>query len=138
MKLIDNEYLTLWYHFETKIVHHQFHQPAQGQPFRDILTRGAEVFEKYGAHKWLSDDRKQGALHPDDSIWAMNEWSARVMKAGWKYWAVVTPQGTLGKLNIKRFINLYADRGVQVQLYSDPGAAMSWLENPEFPMTLAR
>jgi len=127
--LVQTENVTLQYHTDGRIVHHVIHKPTQGKEFRDLLTTGAELFERQKAVKWLSDDRGNGALHPDDSDWAMGVWSARVVKAGWKYWAVVMPKAALGKMNMKRFINLYRDFGVEVRIFEDDAPALEWLKN---------
>jgi hypothetical protein len=126
--IIDNKYATLWYHPETKIVHHQFHQPIGGQSFREVLDKGLEAFQEFSAQKWLSDDRGNSALSPEDSDWAINNWSPRVIDAGWKYWAVVMPEKVIGQMNMQRFIKMYSERDVSVQVFSDPDEAMRWLE----------
>jgi len=126
--IIDNEHATLWYHPETKIVHHQYHQPISGDPFREILTKGAEAFEEHGAIKWLSDDRANSAIPPEDAHWAENVWAPRVMAAGWKYWAVVMPAKIIGMMNMQRFIKVNSERGIIAQVFSDPDEALQWLE----------
>ena len=126
--IIDNEYATLWYHPESKIVHHQFHQPIGGQAFRDVLNKGLEAFQEFGAQKWLSDDRGNSALSPEDSDWSINNWAPRVIAAGWKYWAIVMPAKVIGQMNMQRFIKTYGDQGVTVQIFSDLDEAMRWLE----------
>lgn len=128
-KIIDNEFATLQYHPDKKIVHHKWKQWMPSQPFREVLTKGAEVFEKYGAQKWLSDDRENGALSSDDAEWALSDWSARVIEAGWKFWAVVMPEKVIGQMNMRGFVDIYAERGVSVQVFSDPDKAMTWLES---------
>ena len=45
--ILETEYATLWYHPDTKIVHHQFHKFIYGQQFRDVLEKGLEVFQQY-------------------------------------------------------------------------------------------
>ena len=129
--VLDNEFATVWYHSEDKIVHHQFHKFIYGQAFRDVLTRGAEIFEQYGATKWLSDDRNNSALHPDDSDWAVHTWNPRVVQAGWKYWAVVMPEKAIGQMNLKRFVKLYSDMGITVRVFSNPEEALMWLKSQE-------
>ena len=126
--IVDNEYATLWYHPGKKIVHHKFHQFVQGERFREILNQGADIFQKYGAHKWLSDDRANSALPPEDGEWAMVDWHPRVIAAGWKYWAIVMPEKTVGKMNMRQFAKQNAEAGVTVQVFSDPDEAMAWLE----------
>ncbi len=129
MTIIDNEYVTLWYHPEHGIVHHQFHKYIYGQPFRDMLSKGADIFEQYGADKWLSDDRNNSALPPEDAEWGDTYWAPRVIQAGWKYWAVVMPEAIIGQMNMKRFIKMYSDRGVTVRAFTDPNEALKWLES---------
>jgi len=127
--VLENKWATLWYHPAEKIVHHEIHEPIVGKPFRELLTKGAELFEERHADKWLSDDRGNTALHPDDSKWAIEEWSPRVIKAGWKYWAIVMPDAALGKLNMKRFIVMYRDLGVEVDVFGSPDEALAWLKS---------
>ncbi|MFO0552343.1 MAG: hypothetical protein U0271_28405 [Polyangiaceae bacterium] len=128
---LENEFVTLWYHPAGKIVHHKIHKPVTGALFREALERGVEIFERHGAQKWLSDDRGNGALHPDDSNWATTVWSPRVVAAGWAYWAIVLPDAALGRVNMKRFVNIYSDMGVSVRIYSTPEEALVWLRRPE-------
>jgi hypothetical protein len=58
----------------------------------------------------------------------MNTWSPRVLKAGWKQWAVVLPQKVLGQMNMQRFIDMYKERGLEVRAFTDPAPALAWLE----------
>jgi hypothetical protein len=125
--LIENEAVSLRFHPKTKIVHHELRQFVYGEKFREVLEKGLEVFEKNGACKWLSDDRGNGPLKPADSEWAIGVWAPRVMKAGWKYWAVVLPDKVLGQMNMKRWIAMYAEQGVTAQAFTDPDEAMQWL-----------
>ncbi|MGH7434497.1 MAG: hypothetical protein ACRENE_02400 [Polyangiaceae bacterium] len=128
--IIVNEAATLVYHVQHKIVHHTLHKPVWGESFRDILTRGAELLERRHATKWLSDDRANAALRPEDGKWAMEVWSKRAIAAGWKYWAIVMPDAALGKANMRRFIREYADQGVTVQIFGSAEEALAWLKNP--------
>ena len=126
--IIENEYATLWYHPDSKIVHHRIYKPIGGQTFRDVMNKGAEVFQKFGAQKWLSDDRGNSALSPEDSDWGTNDWTPRVIAAGWKYWAVIMPEKVIGQINMQRFIKANSELGVVTQVFSDPDEALRWLE----------
>jgi len=126
--LLDNEHATLWFHEESKIVHHHIKKWVSGNDFRSILDKGYECFVKNNALKWLSDDRNNGALKPDDEEWATKTWFPRVLKAGWKHWAVVQPAKLVGQMNIKRFTETFAKAGVNAQLFTDPDVAKKWLE----------
>jgi hypothetical protein len=127
-KLIDNDYATLSYHPDSKIVHHEFKKFVHGEPFREILTAGWDLMKKNSATKWLSDDRGNAALGPDDAQWAQTVWFPGVKAAGWKHWAVVMPEKAIGQLNMKQWVTMYAGLGINSQVFSDPDAAMAWLE----------
>jgi hypothetical protein len=128
--IVDNEYVTLWYHPEHKVIHHQFHKFTYGEPLREAFTEGAKLMEKYGAKKWLSDDRKNSALTKEDMEWADTVWRPRVIKAGYKYWAIVLPEKIVGQMNLKQIIKQkYANLGITVELFNGPDEAMQWLKS---------
>ena len=126
--ILDNEYVTLWYHPDKQIIHHQFHKFMHGQAFRDALNAGTEAMKKYGAHKWLSDDRENSALPRVDTEWAHTEWFARTVLAGWKYWALALPEKIIGQMNMNREAKYYEDRGIITAKFATPDEAMAWLE----------
>ena len=82
---------------------------------------------KHKARKWLSDDRGNGAVRPEDEEWVQKNWLPKVVAAGWKYWAIVPPQKVVGQMNIKRLVAAFAEVGVTAQVFSDPTAALEWL-----------
>ncbi|MEQ8676011.1 MAG: hypothetical protein RLP44_18830 [Aggregatilineales bacterium] len=126
--ILDNEHATLMYHPDTKIVHHVFHRTVQGVVFREVLNEGLEVFRKYGAHKWLSDDRMNAVLPEADTEWAKTIWFPQVLEAGWQHWAVVVPPRAMAMLNIKEFIDTYRPFGLRAMLFTDDKPALKWLE----------
>ncbi len=128
--ILDNRFATLVYHPRHKIVHHTFHTHLIGSTFRDVLTEGLKLLKLHGAERWLSNDKANSALHPDDAQWAMEVWSKRAIAAGWKYWAIVMPDAALGRANMKQFIKMYADRGVTVEICESVEEALSWLQRP--------
>lgn len=126
--VIDNEYASLVYHPEKGIVHHTWRKPISGEPFREVLNKGAELFAQNHACKWLSDDRANSALPEEDGTWGMTDWFPRVMKAGWKFWALVVPEDMAGRINMKQFVDSYHDQGLRIMVFTDPTEAMKWLE----------
>lgn len=125
--LFDSEYATLWYHEDKKIIHHKIKKYIYGDKLREILTKGFEALKQKGAKKWLSDDSLNGPLLKDDEAWCKGEWFPKVVKAGWKFWAIVMPAQVLGQINMKRFIEEYAKAGIAVNLFSDADKALTWL-----------
>lgn len=126
--LLDHEYATLWHHPDERIIHHQFHKFTTGECFRQVLLVGLEALIKYGIHKWLSDDRGNAAVHPDDAEWTRSTWGPKMLAAGWAYWALVPPENAIGKMNMERWIQGAIQLGVTVSLFDDPDAAFAWLK----------
>jgi hypothetical protein len=129
--IIENATISLYYYPATKIVHHEFRRFTQGENFRSVLEQGLEIFKTHNACKWLSDDRGNTAITPADAEWALTNWAPRVIAAGWKYWAVVLPENTIGQMNMRRWLKTYADRGVTAEVFSNPRQALLWLEMEE-------
>ena len=111
------------------MVHHAIRGKISSAEFRDLLTKGAECLEKNRAVKWLSDDTKNGPISPEDSTWGEVVWGTRVIRAGFKFWAIVVPANAVGSLQMRRFANAYRDRRVTVEIFADPAQALSWLES---------
>jgi hypothetical protein len=127
--LIDNDAVFLCYHPQLKIVHHEFRRFVYGDQLRDILEKGLEALREHGARKWLSDDRRNGALKPADAAWSLKDWAPRARASGWKYWAVVLPAKILGQMNMNRWIaGESAEHGMTAQAFTDPGDARIWIE----------
>jgi hypothetical protein len=124
----DGKTITVWYVPGRRLIHHKMHGFCAGEDIRKALMAGLEALRENRAIKWLSDDRLNGALPPDDLKWAMEEWFPAVVKAGWKYWAIVAPAEVIGQMNMKRIMKIYADQGVTTQMFTDPDPASAWLD----------
>jgi hypothetical protein len=127
--VFKNDSATLYYYPEKKIVHHEIHKYIKGEEFKGLLNAGLDVFRKRGANKWLSDDRKNGVLLEEDEEWSSGVWFPQVLKAGWKYWAIVLPEKLVGQMNMKRFAARFEPAGVTARLFTAPEDALSWLES---------
>jgi hypothetical protein len=127
-RVLDNPHVTIWYYPDQKIVHHQIHKFLFGEAFRSALTMGADTLIKHGATKWLSDDRNNTAIPAVDVDWGNAVWFPRTLKAGWKYWAIVMPEKTTGKMSMRRLVNRYSKAGVTTELFSSTEEGLAWLE----------
>ena len=126
--ILDEAHASLYFHEEEMIVHHHFKKYVHGSEFRDVLSTGRDLLIEKGAKKWLSDDRHNGVLFPEDEHWANTEWAPKVVAAGWKYWAVVLPSKVIGQMNMERFIDEYKERGITAHPFADPDEALEWLK----------
>jgi hypothetical protein len=125
----DNEFISIYYYPDKKIIHHEFHKRASGQILQDAFTAGADLMEKTSCQKWLSDDRKNSVYAEEDRNWSANNFRPRIIKAGMKFWAILLPEKAMGQLNMKTVIAEYAEKGVTIQIFEDAIEAMKWLES---------
>ncbi len=128
-QLLQNEFITIWYHPDCKVVHHKIHKTMFGQPFRDAMTAGTEAMRRNHATKWLSDDRENRMVNKEDEEWGRTVWFAQTLAAGWKYWAIVQPEKLLGQMNIKRISDTFAAAGIEARFFSDPDEGLKWLKS---------
>ena len=126
--LLANDYVSLWHHPDENIIHHKINKFVESASFRAMLTAGAECLEKHRCKKWLSDDKDSTVIRDGDAEWATTVWSPRVIRAGFKYWAIVLPSAAIGQLNMKRFADEYRHRGVTVSVFDNVDAAFGWLK----------
>jgi hypothetical protein len=126
--VLDNEFVSMWYYPESKILHHQVHKFFFGKMFQDVMNKGVEIFKKYGATKWLADDRNVSAWAKEDLDWGDQDWFPRVAQSGWKYWAIIMPQKVVGKMTVKQLADSYSSRGVKTRIFSSAEEARQWLE----------
>lgn len=127
--IATNEYITLEYLTDKKIVYHTIHQPVGGKILRDVLNVGTETLAKYGACKWLSDDRKNGPLSEEDRNWGYEDWNRRTIDAGWKYWALVVPQEMADAGTMAPTIQALYTLGLRMMVFTEVEDAMSWLDS---------
>ena len=88
-------------------MHHRIHQFISGKAFRDLLLTGTDVLTKNQATKWLSDDRMNAVLRPEDVEWSHEHWFPQTALAGWKWWAIVQPEKTVGQVTMKNLAATY-------------------------------
>ncbi|CAG1013586.1 hypothetical protein ANRL4_04977 [Anaerolineae bacterium] len=126
--LTDNEYIVVEYLPDRKCIRHEIRKPIGGQVLRDALNSGTEALKKYGACKWISDDRKNGELSAEDREWGFNDWNRRTIEAGWKYWALVVPEAIIAAGSMIPTINMLYELGLRVMVFSTAEEAFAWLE----------
>jgi hypothetical protein len=129
LRVRDDEYVTMVYYPESKIPYNQIHKFFFGQTYRDVFNTGLKVFHKYGAQKWLSDDRSVTSFTKEDVEWGYKDWFPNMLEAGWKYWALILPEKIIGQLAIKKMVETYTSQGVQTKVITSMDEAKKWLES---------
>jgi hypothetical protein len=126
--VLETPSVTLWYHPQSRIVHHEIRRFVTGKDFRDLLNAGSDALRKNSARKWLSDDRGQWVLAKDDLAWSESVWAPATVKAGWKYWAIVRADKVLAQVAMDQLAAKYSALGVMARFFTNPQDALTWLE----------
>ncbi len=126
--VIDNEYCTMWYYPEEKIVAHQIKKFIFGEAFQKFLLTGTDLMGKHRAQKWLSDDRYSPVLRKQDIDWGAVNWFPQTKKNGWKWWAIVQPVKAIGAMNMEELIEMYGKQGIIAKVFTDVDEAFKWLK----------
>jgi len=130
--LVDNEYITLQYLPEKKMIYHVVHKPFDAiEVFETALEAGSAALQKYGVSKWLSDDRKNGPLTPAFYDWATNVWQPRTIDTGWRYWANVVPTEKIAAGTLSTPIEHLYNLGLRMMVFSNVEDAQKWLDKQE-------
>lgn len=126
--VFEKEYATMVYYPDVKILHNTFHGQPTSEQFRESLDAGVGALEKYSGSKWLSDDlENKMAFVPEDQDWADNDWFPRMVKVGWKTWAMVVPREIKARINLIDIIDKNYDRGIRIEVFSQLDEALQWL-----------
>jgi hypothetical protein len=125
----NDEFITMMYYPESRILYHQIHKFFSGQTFRDIFNAAINVFQKYGAQKWLCDDTAVTSFAKEDQDWAAVHWFSRAQQSGWKYWAILKPGNVIGQLAVRKIVERYCASGIQAKAFSTIDEARKWLES---------
>ena len=136
MPLIDvvkNEFVTLQYLHEQKMLYHIVHKPVDEEIFKSALNTGVEMLGKNKIGKWLSDDRKNGPFSQAFSEWAINDWIPHAIEAGWQYWANVVPEDLEAAGTLMPFIEVLQEKGLRMGIFTHTEKAVEWLENIDIP-----
>ena len=88
-------------------------------------ARRLDVLQKNRAQKWLSDDRANAVLRPEDVDWSHQFWFPQTVQAGWKYWAIVQPEKVVGQVTMKGLATEYGRQGVTSRTFTDPGVGVA-------------
>lgn len=125
--ILQNQYANMWYYPNEGIIHHKILQPISGDEFKNLLLNGLTVIKKYGAQKWLSDDRNNSYFVGEDTAWSEDIWRPQAVKAGWKYWALIPPDNARGQINMQRLTTNVEHYKIDIKVFTDPTEAFEWL-----------
>jgi len=82
--------------------------------------------------KAFSDNRELFPIAQVDLEWMQREWLRRMVAAGWRSWAVLSPSTALGAMTVRRWTAIYREHGIAVEAFETEDSALAWLrEQPD-------
>lgn len=115
-----------WFEKE-KVVFKRFSGFIYGEELYSAFNSGYEQLKKAKGNKWLSDNRGLPVYKQEDITWINEDWFLRMLKAGWKYWALVEPEAVLGQMVMKKF-TFYTEHGITLQVFNSIEDGLAWLK----------
>jgi len=90
-------------------------------------------YEKIGNINRLFGNRELKPYYRKEDIdWINNDWLPGMLRAGWKYWAVIEPEHTPGKLSMRNFLDYYQEQGIELRIFNNPDDAIAWLKGVDY------
>lgn len=105
--IYDSPYATLWYHPESKIIHHKIYKFSKAEEFLTFINLASNTLAEKGAKKWLSDDQSVLLVEKEGDTLNTEKWSKKTIEAGWKYWAIVKPKHVISQINMEKMVKYY-------------------------------
>ena len=75
---------------------------VQGEPFREILEKGLELFKAKKAVRWMIDLSEQSVSALADQEWVAKEFIPRCIAAGVVHNVMVLPESMIAQMGVNR------------------------------------
>ncbi len=112
-----------------KVVFKTFSGFIYGEEMQNAFNKGLEALKANNGCKWLSDNRGLKPYRQEDVKWINDVWLPQILKAGWRYWAVLEPENILGQLSMKNFLDLYQQMGITLRVFHTKEEGLAWLNS---------
>jgi hypothetical protein len=129
MAYYDKDHLTAQYNESLNAVVMEWHDFAQGEPFRDGLDAGLELVQKENAENWLADLREMGTVSDSDQNWSNNNWFPRAMETSLSHMAIVQPESVIANMSVENIMQEVGDGEMKTHYFDSRSEATQWLQN---------
>jgi uncharacterized protein (DUF885 family) len=129
MVYYDKDHLTAQYNESLNAVVMEWHDFAQGEPFRDGLDAGLELVQKENAENWLADLREMGTVSDSDQEWSNNNWFPRAMETSLSHMSIVQPESVIANMSVENIMQEVGDGEMKTHYFDSRSEATQWLRN---------
>jgi hypothetical protein len=106
---------------------------AEGEEFRAAYEANLQLLRQKRACRWLSDARLLAPISQADQRWLNNDWLPRMIAAGLRWSAVVSPRAAVSRLTVKQIVSKINNVSLVTDHFDDLEAARSWLRSQPAP-----
>lgn len=113
---------------EERVIIKTFFGYIHDDELREVFDSGLKKLSSEKGKKWLSDNRNLKPYKQEDKDWINNNWLPRAITSGWKYWAIIEPEGAIGNMSMRQFISFFAEKGIELKTFKTPEEGRAWLK----------
>lgn len=129
MIYFNERYLTISWDAEIGAVRMEWKEFIDGPPFRAGLDAGLALVEQKKSVKWLADLRRLGPVTLEDQKWSNEDWFPRVIAAGLRYMALVSPRKVVAQMSVRTIMAKVMDKNLTTAHFDEVEQARDWLRN---------
>jgi hypothetical protein len=128
MSHYDERHLTVRWDDSLDAVVMEWHEFAEGEPYREGLEAGLELVQEKRAANWLADLREMGTVAEDDQEWSNEEWFPRALDSSLSNMAIVQPESVVADMSVENIMQEVGDGALKTRYFDDRTQATSWVE----------
>jgi hypothetical protein len=107
---------------------------AEGEEYREPLSKVLDLIEEKRCIRLLADGRKMKIITPEDQAWVEREWLPRSKRIGLRYSALILPKSVVSTMAINRIMERFTSSGgKEVEIirayFDDIPSARAWLRS---------
>lgn len=123
----DEPWLTVHWDESCHAVWLEWKGYVEGEPARQGLDCGLELLRRKRANRWLADVRRLGPVRQVDQQWINQDWFPRVIRAGLRFIATVTPQTAIARMSVRQIMSKVNEIDISTANCDDLEQARLWL-----------
>jgi hypothetical protein len=123
----DREHLTVGWDSSLQAVVMEWHDFAEGNPYREGLEAGLELVQKKQAGNWLADLREMGTVASEDQEWTDQEWFPRAMESPLERMAIIQPESVVAEMSVDSIMQEVGDGALTSHHFDNRSEAEDWL-----------
>ena len=107
---------------------------AEGEEYREPLSKVLDLIEEKRCIRLLADGRKMKIITPEDQAWVEKDWLPRSKRVGIRHSALILPKSVVSTLAVNRIMERFTSKGgKEVEIvrayFDDTPSARTWLRS---------